>query len=173
MSQSHLVIDFPMKGPANAKALPEELPALMPDLAKAQDDLGTVHFSRFMVEGDEKLLFLSDIDGEADQHIERLVESAGPVFDAIFKHVDDPPATPVADNPERVIKWLKHHVREPLYTYFAYEDASVQDIKAARECGGLHGQYLAEPLADLHVHQVTSARLCLEAGREVYQRRRL
>ena len=51
MSQSHLVIDFPIRGAANAKALPEELPALMPDLAKAQDDLGTVHFSRFMVEG--------------------------------------------------------------------------------------------------------------------------
>ena len=44
----------------------EELPPLMPDLAKAQDDLGTVHFSRFMVEGEEKLLFLSDIDGEVD-----------------------------------------------------------------------------------------------------------
>ena len=95
--QSHLVIDFPIKGPANAKALPEELPPLMSDLATAQDDLGTVHFSRFMVEGDEKLLFLSDIDGEVDQHIERLVERAGPVFDAIFTHVDDPPATPVAE----------------------------------------------------------------------------
>ena len=67
MSQSHLVIDFPIKAPANAKALTEELPPLMPDLAKVQDDLGTVHFSRFMVEGDEKLLFLSDIDGEGDR----------------------------------------------------------------------------------------------------------
>ena len=66
MSQSHLVIDFPIKAPANAKALTEELPPLMPDLAKVQDDLGTVHFSRFMVEGDEKLLFLSDVDGEGD-----------------------------------------------------------------------------------------------------------
>ena len=102
MSQSHLVVDFPIKGAAIAKALPEELPPLMPDLAKAQDDLGTVHFSRFMVEGDEKLLFLSDIDGEVDEHIERLVESAGPVLDAIFEHVDDPPPTPVAGNPERV-----------------------------------------------------------------------
>ena len=107
MSQSHLTIDFPIRGPANAKALTEELPPLMPDFATAQDQLGTVHFSRFMVKGDEKLLFLSDIDGEVDQHIERLVESAGPVFDAIFKHVDDPPATPVAGNPQRVIKWLK------------------------------------------------------------------
>ena len=78
MSQSHLVIDFPIKAPANAKALTEELPPLMPDLAKVQDDLGTVHFSRFMVEGDEKLLFVSDIDGEGAPHIERLVERAGP-----------------------------------------------------------------------------------------------
>ncbi len=84
MSQSLVVIDFPIKGAAHAKALPEELPPLMPALADAQDELGTVHFSRFMVEGDEKLLFLSDVDGEVDQHIERLVESAGPVFDVIF-----------------------------------------------------------------------------------------
>ena len=139
MTQSHLVIDFPIAAPASAKALPEELPAVMPDLAKAQDDLGTVHFSRFMVQGEEKLLFLSDIDGEVDQHIERLVESAGPVFDAIFQHVDDPPATPVAGDPQGVIKWLKHHVREPIDTYFAYEDASVQDIKAAASAAGFTG----------------------------------
>ena len=139
MTQSHLVIDFPIKSPASAKALPEELPELMPDLAKTQDDLGTVHFSRFMVQGEEKLLFLSDIDGEIDEHIERLVESAGPVFDAIFEHVDDPPATPVAENRPRVIKWLKHHVREPLDTFFAYGDTSVQDIKAAASAAGFTG----------------------------------
>ena len=139
MSQSHLVIDFPIKGPAIAKALPGELPPLMPDLAAAQDDLGTVHFSRFMVEGDEKLLFLSDIDGETDEHIERLVERAGPVFDAIFDYVDDPPPMPVAENPERVTKWLKGHVREPLDTYFAYGDASVQDIKACARAAGVTG----------------------------------
>ena len=139
MGQSHLLVDFPIKGPAIAKALPGELPPLMPDLATAQDDLGTVHFSRFMVEGDEKLLFLSDIDGETDQHIERLVDSAGPVFDAIFTYVDNPPPTPVADNPERAAKWLKRHVREPLDTYFAYEDASVQDIKACARAAGFTG----------------------------------
>ena len=146
MSQSHLVIDFPIKGPANAKALPEVLPPLMPDLATAQDRLGTVHYSRFMVKGDEKLLFLSDIDGEVDQHIERLVESAGPVFDAIFKHVDDPPATPVAGNPQGAVKWLKRHVREPLDTYFAYEDASVHDIKEAARAAGVTGKTSQAPL---------------------------
>ena len=119
----------------------------MPDFARAQDDLGTVHFSRFMVVGDEKkLLFLSDIDGENDQHIERLVERAGPVFDAIFEHVDDPPATPVAGNRQGVSKWLKRHVREPLDTYFAYEDASVQDVKEAARAAGFTGNTSQGPL---------------------------
>ena len=49
-----------------------------------------------MVKGDEKLLFLSDIYGETDKHIKRLVESARPVLDTIFKHVEDSPVTPVA-----------------------------------------------------------------------------
>lgn len=139
MSQSHLVIDFPIKGPASAKALPDELLPLVPALAKAQDELGTVHFSRFMVEGDEKLLFLSDIDGDIDHHLERLVESAGPVFDAILEHVDDAPRTPVNGNPQRTVKWLTHHVREPLDTYFAYDDASVQDIKECVRTAGYTG----------------------------------
>ncbi len=140
MVQSHLVIEFPINGPANAEALREELPPLMPDLAQAQDHLGTVHFSRFMVKGDEKLLFLSDIDGEVDEHIERLVDSAAPTFDAIFRHVDDAPDTHVAANRERVVKWLTHHTREPLDTYFAYEDASVQDIKACASDAGFSGK---------------------------------
>ena len=146
MSQNHLTIDFPIKSLASAKALTEELPPLMPDFAKTQDNLGTVHFSRFMVKGDEKLLFLSDIDGEVDKHIERLVESAGPVFDVIFKHVEGPPATPVASNPERVSKWLKRHVRELLDTYFANEDSSVQDIKAAARAAGFTGDTSQSPL---------------------------
>lgn len=138
-NRHHLAIDFPIKSPSSAKALNEELPPLMPDLAKLQDELGTVHFSRFMIKGDEKLLFLSDIDGESENHIQRLVERAGPMFDTIFKHVEDPPATPVASNPERVVRWLRHHVREPIDTYFANADASVQDIKAAARAAGFTG----------------------------------
>ena len=146
MTQYHLVLDFPIRGAANAKALNDELPPLMPDFAKVQDELGTVHFSRFMVEGDEKLLFVSDIDGDAAQHIERLVESAAPVLDTVFEHVKDPPATPVTDNRAEVVKWLVAHVREPLDMYFAYGDASVQDIKACAREAGFTGSTLQSPL---------------------------
>ena len=163
--QNHLTIDFPIRGPASAKALTEELPPLMPDLAKAQDDLGTVHFSRFMVKGDEKLLFLADIDGEVDTHIERLVASAGPVFDAIFTHVEDPPATPVASNPAE-----GHPMAEAAYPrasryVFRIRGRFGSGHQGGRACGGLYGPYLAEPLADILDVQVTSASLCREAGR--------
>ena len=138
MSQSHLVIDFPIRGPANAKALTEELPPLMPDLAKVQDDLGTVHFSRFMVEGDEKLLFLSDIDGDAAQHVERLVEHAGPVFDAIFEHVDDPPATPVDGDRERVVKWLKTTCPRAFGYVLRVRGCFGSGDQGVRACGRFH-----------------------------------
>ena len=145
MGQIHLTIDFPIKGPANAKALTEGLPPLMPDFARTQDELGTVHYSRFMVKGDENLLFLSDLDGEIETHLARIVEHASPVLDAIFTHVEDAPAIPAADDPQTVIKWLKHRVREPLDTYFAYE-ASVQEIKAAARAAGFTGQTQQSPL---------------------------
>ncbi len=145
-SQSHLNIDFPIKSPGSARALSEQLPSLMPDLAKVQDNLGTVHFSRFMVKGDEKLLFLADIDGDIDEHIERLVQNAGPAFDTIFKHVEDPPAVPTTSNSEAVVRWLTRRLREPLDTYFAYPDVSVQDIKAAARAAGFAGNSSQSPL---------------------------
>jgi hypothetical protein len=135
---NHLTLDFPIKAPANAKALTEELPPLMADFAKTQDDLGTVHYSRFAVHGNEKLLFLADIDGEVDTLIEQLVERARPVFDSIFKHVEDSP-TKTVSNSAATIKWLKHHSRGAVAPYSAFEDASVQDIKAAAREAGFTG----------------------------------
>ncbi len=74
------------------------------------------------------------------------MESAGPVFDAIFEHVDDPPATPVDSNREGVVKWLRRHVRVPLDMYFAYEGASVQEIKECARAAGFTGTTAQSPL---------------------------
>ena len=92
--QSHLVIDFPMKAAADAKALTEALPPLMPGLATVQDDLGTVHFSRFLVEGDEKLVLFRTSTARADRHLERLARSADSVLDAIFDQWTSLPPRP-------------------------------------------------------------------------------
>ena len=97
MSQNHFTLGFPLKSPADAKALAEQLPPLMPGLFQAEDVIGTIHYSRFTVLSEKTLLFLGDFDGEFGQLMADLAKHAGPVFDAIFQHVDAPPPTPVAD----------------------------------------------------------------------------
>ena len=49
MSQNHFTIAFPLKSSADAKAMAEQLPPLMPALFKAADAIGTIHYSRFTV----------------------------------------------------------------------------------------------------------------------------
>jgi len=90
MSQNHLAVAFPLKSPADAKALPETLASMMPDFFKAADATGTVHYSRFTVLSDKSFLFLADFDGEFGQLIGDLASHAGTVFDTIFEHVPDP-----------------------------------------------------------------------------------
>ena len=94
MSKSHLTLSFPLKASADAKAMAEELPPLMPELFRAEDAMGTVHYSRFTVLSDKTLLCLADFDGEFRQLMLNLAKHAGPVFDGIFKHVTDPPPAP-------------------------------------------------------------------------------
>jgi hypothetical protein len=145
-TQNHITITFPIKSPADAKAIAQELPPLMPDSAKAQDAIGSVHYSRFLPLDDETLLFLADIDGDLAKLSQDLAKSAGPVFDAIFKHVGDPPPTPVASNAEAFIQWVKQHSTDPLIVYSAFANASVQDIKSTARAAGFTGSGEQHPL---------------------------
>jgi hypothetical protein len=144
--QSHITINFPVKSPGDAKALAEELPPLMPDFAKAQDTVASVHYSRFLPLDDETLLFLADIDGEEEKLFGDLARSAGPVFDAIFKHVVNPPPTPIASNPEAFVTWMKQHSTHPLIVYTAFANSSVQDIKSSARAAGFAGSGEQHPL---------------------------
>lgn len=145
-TQNHITITFPIKSPADAKAIAQELPPLMPDFAQAQDALGSIHYSRFLALDDETLLFLADIDGDLDKLSGDLAKSAGPVFDAIFKHVGSPPPTPVATNSDAFTPWVKQHASTPLITYTSSGNASVQDIKSAARAAGLTGSGVQHPL---------------------------
>jgi hypothetical protein len=44
MGQSHFTLSFPLKSPADANVLAEQLPAMMPDLFEATDKIGRVHY---------------------------------------------------------------------------------------------------------------------------------
>jgi len=129
MSQSHFTLSFPIKSAADAKALAELLPPLMPQLFQAQDTIGTVHYSRFTVLSEKTLLFLGDFDGEFGQLMNDLANHAGPVFDAIFPHVTSPPSTPVAANAGAFVEWTSAHLLHPVNLYTAYPGVTAKEIK--------------------------------------------
>ena len=139
MSQNHFTLSFPLKSPTDAKALAEELPPLMPAVFQAADTIGTIHYSRFTVLSEKTLLFLGDFDGEFAQLMADLAKHAGPVFDAIFQHVDGPPPTPVADHAGAFVEWTAEHLLDAINLYTAYPGVTAKGIRALASAADLNG----------------------------------
>ncbi|MGO9931167.1 MAG: hypothetical protein ACLPV8_05075 [Steroidobacteraceae bacterium] len=139
MSQNHFTLRFPLKAPADAKALSEQLPPLMPAIFQAQDAIGSIHYSRFTVLSDKTLLFLGDFDGEFGELMTQLAKRAGAVFDAIFAHVVDPPPTPIADHADTFVEWTAEHLLSAVNLYTAYPSVTVKDIKALASAADVSG----------------------------------
>jgi hypothetical protein len=139
MSHNHFTLSFPLKSPADAKALAGQLPPLMPGLFKAEDAIGTIHYSRFTVLSEKTLLFLGDFDGEFGELMNNLATHVGPVFDAIFQHVETPPPTPVANNADAFVEWAAEHLVLALNLYTAYPDVTVKEIKALASAAEITG----------------------------------
>jgi hypothetical protein len=161
--QNHLTIAFPLKSPADAKVLSEQLPGSMPNLAKAADAIGTVHYSRFVVLSEKTLLFLADFDGEFEPLLENLAKQAGSVFDAVLEHVENPPPVPVASNIEAFVKWAMDHTPDPMGVYTAYPTATVKQIKAEAESAGVTGTSEQLPFLVIMPLKGRIAGLALEA----------
>jgi hypothetical protein len=139
MSQNHFTLCFPLKSPADAPTLAAQLPPLMPGLFQATDTIGRVHYSRFTILSERTLLFLGDFDGEFGQLMADLAGLAGPVFDAVFQHVDDPPATPVAANVDTFVTWTKAHLIQAVNLYTAYPEVTAKAIKALASAADVTG----------------------------------
>jgi hypothetical protein len=139
MSQNHFTLSFPLKSPADAKTLADELPPLMPLLFQAEDAIGTIYSSRFTVLNDKTLLFLGDFDGEFGPLMTSLAKNAGSVFDAILLHVDDPPPTPVASNVDAFVEWTAGHLLGAATLFSAYPDVTVKEIKALASAADVTG----------------------------------
>src|SRR6266404_6450450 len=139
MSQNHFTLSFPLRSPADAKALAEQLPGLMPGLFQATDSIGRVHYSRFTVLSEKTLLFLGDFDGEFEHLMADLAKLAGPVFDAILQHVADPPPTPAAANVDAFVKWTSAHLVGAVNLYTAYPEVTAEGIKALASAADVSG----------------------------------
>jgi hypothetical protein len=139
MSQNHFTLRFPLKSAADAKALAAQLPRNMPELFQANDMIGRVHYSRFTVLSDRTLLFLGDFDGEFVQLMADLAKLAGPVFDAIFQHVEQPPPTPVGANKDAFVKWASAHLVDAVNLYTAYPSVTAKEIKVLASAAEVNG----------------------------------
>jgi hypothetical protein len=139
MSQNHFTLSFPLKTPADAKSIAEQLPPLVPTMFKAEDSLGTIHYSRFTVLSDKTLLFLGDFDGEFAQLMADLAKTAGPIFDAIFQHVNNPPPSPVASNSDAFVEWTAEHLVTAVNLYTAYPGVTAKEIKALAAAADVAG----------------------------------
>ena len=139
MSQNHFTLSFPLKSSLDAKLLAEQLPPLMPELFRANDAIGTVHYSRFTVLSEKTLLFLGDFDGEFGQLMADLAKQAGPIFDAIFQHVENPPPTPVADNVDAFVEWTASQLVDAVNLYSAYPSVTAKEIKALASAADVSG----------------------------------
>jgi hypothetical protein len=139
MSQSHFTLSFPLKSPADAKWVTDQLPPLMPALFEAEDSSGRIHYSRFTLLSAKTLLFLGDFDGEFSELMADFAKLAGPVFDAILEHVDDPPSTPVTDHAGAFVEWAAEHLVHPLNLYSAYPGVTVKEIKTLASAAGITG----------------------------------
>jgi hypothetical protein len=144
-NQNHFTLSFPLKTPADATAIKEQLPALMPALFQAEDTIGTVHYSRFTVLSQKTLLFLGDFDGEFGQLFGALAKNSGPVFDLIFQHVENPPPTPVADHADEFVGWCADHLLNPVNLYTAYPGFTAKEIKAMASAADLSGAGILNP----------------------------
>src|ERR1700736_6503340 len=139
MSQNHFTLSFPLKSPTDAKVLAEQLPPLMPGLFQAADTIGRIHSSRFAILDEKTLLFLGDFDGEFGELMADLAKAAGPVFDAIFLHVDNPPPTPVANNADAFVGWTAEHLLQAAMIFSAYPDVTAKEIKALATAADVTG----------------------------------
>ncbi len=145
MSQNHFTLSFPLKSPADAKLIAEQLPPLMPELFRANDTIGTVHYSRFTVLSEKTLLFLGDFDGEFGQLMADLAKLAGSVFDAILRHVDNPPPVPVASNMDAFVEWTASQLIDAVNLYTAYPGVSAREIKALASSADIKGSGVLNP----------------------------
>jgi hypothetical protein len=139
VSQNHFTLRFPLKTPAEAKVLAEQLPPTMPGLFQVADALGTIYSSRFTILDEKTLLFLGDFDGDFGDLMAAVAKTAGPVFDSIFPHVENPPPTPVANNTQAFVEWAADHLLRAATLFSAYPDVTAKEIKSLASAAGVTG----------------------------------
>ncbi len=98
------------------------------------DEIGTVHFARWVVLPDDAeggtLLFTSNYDGSWDSYIEDFATIAAASFNAIYSNCEGWPAGGATDI-DSFKAYIREHQVGPDVYYRAYPNATVREIKSA------------------------------------------
>lgn len=104
----NLIMPLAHPGPETTAQIVKLLRQRADDLYSGLDNVGTVHFARFLVI-DGNLQMISVFDGDIETYIRDFIASIGHVFDAALAFVKDPPPLPTAENPARFVDWVYTH----------------------------------------------------------------
>lgn len=134
--QTPLNLLMPVKSWLKFKELDAVVHLKLQEMAKSADEIGTLHFARFVDFKDhDQLGFFTAYDGDFTTYMQDFLKYLGPVFNFLMESVVNPSPIPVEKNADAWMKWTADHSLEGIGFYSAYPTLSVQDIRA-KEGGG-------------------------------------
>jgi len=76
------------------------------ELLAGLNNVGTIHFARFTVVAGNLCMF-SEYDGEFTAYIRDFIGMIGNAFDALMPHLKNAPTTPVEENADEFVEWIR------------------------------------------------------------------
>lgn len=135
--QQPLTLVMAIKSPEDCVALRAKIEALQAlprernPVIRALDDIGTVHFARFVFLDDTRLAVITTYDGDFDRYIKDFVDHIGHVFDDLLVHMADAPPLSVRSHPDEFLDYVHRNDLRCLPPFYsAYPDRTVLDICA-------------------------------------------
>lgn len=118
-------------GPALAKLLADN----QPTIDHALEQVGTVHFARFVFLSPTELTVITSYDGSFPVYIQAFTNYLGETFDGLLSYMRDAPPLPVKDNLKAFEAYIMANDRSRIdgelqSLYCAYPNLTVQDILA-------------------------------------------
>ncbi|MFZ2118689.1 MAG: hypothetical protein WCC47_01055 [Pseudonocardiaceae bacterium] len=117
---------------AALRQLVEHLQSLPPDqnpVINALNKIGTVHFARFALLGNDLLGVITTYDGDFAVYINEFIDCIGDVFNALMAHVEGAPPLPVQTYRQEFLDYVRSvdvSCVRPFYS--AYPERTVLDI---------------------------------------------
>jgi hypothetical protein len=105
----NLIMPLKDKSPIGRAEAALAIAANKDEIYAGLDNVGTVHFARFVIVGDNICMF-SVYDGDFTNYIRDFIATIGSVFDAVVRLVEGGEAvTPTERNVEKFIDWVHAH----------------------------------------------------------------